>query len=195
MNIPSGPALAALLDALLARLPPPPERLTEFELLRRLEDDGVPPFDALELGEPLALYRAHFLLFHCLYLLQDRLRAAGEELEVHCLRIARHTGFAPSEAQAVAMPDPLRAYYLDPANLDSVGAEDVVRMLAQFWRRFRANSARVEALAVLELPAGASADEIRRQYRRLVMQHHPDRGGDKAKLQALNAAMAALDDA
>lgn len=33
---------------------------------------------------------------------------------------------------------------------------------------------------------------IKRHYRRLAMRHHPDRGGDKAQLQIINAAMEAL---
>ncbi|NNG14653.1 MAG: DnaJ domain-containing protein, partial [Gammaproteobacteria bacterium] len=31
--------------------------------------------------------------------------------------------------------------------------------------------------------------DIKQQYRRLAMQHHPDRGGDDATLQKINAAM------
>ena len=37
-------------------------------------------------------------------------------------------------------------------------------------------------------------DELKREYRRLAMLHHPDRGGDTATMQAINAAYAdALD--
>jgi len=41
--------------------------------------------------------------------------------------------------------------------------------------------------------ADADDDAILRQYRRLAMRHHPDRGGERARLQAINAAMAILD--
>lgn len=40
----------------------------------------------------------------------------------------------------------------------------------------------------------ATADEIKKAYRKLAGQHHPDKGGDKAKFQAIQAAYAVLGD-
>lgn len=40
----------------------------------------------------------------------------------------------------------------------------------------------------------ASADEIKRAYRKLASQHHPDKGGDKAKFQEIQNAYATLSD-
>lgn len=36
----------------------------------------------------------------------------------------------------------------------------------------------------------ATLDELKREYRRAAMQHHPDRGGDTATMQAINAEYA-----
>lgn len=41
---------------------------------------------------------------------------------------------------------------------------------------------------VLGVARGASAADVRRAYRRLSFEHHPDRGGDERKLRAVIAA-------
>lgn len=49
--------------------------------------------------------------------------------------------------------------------------------------------------SILGVARGADADEIKRAYRRLAGQHHPDReGGDKAKFQQIQEAYATLSD-
>jgi curved DNA-binding protein CbpA len=56
-----------------------------------------------------------------------------------------------------------------------------------------ANPARVilqrqQALAVLGLPPNATPQQIKRRYRTLAKQHHPDRGGDPRQMQKIIAA-------
>ncbi len=41
---------------------------------------------------------------------------------------------------------------------------------------------------ILDLKNFASLQEIRRQYRRLALVHHPDRGGDSEKMKEINNA-------
>lgn len=47
---------------------------------------------------------------------------------------------------------------------------------------------------ILGVDRTASADEIKRAYRKLASQHHPDKGGDKGKFQEIQAAYDTLGD-
>lgn len=48
--------------------------------------------------------------------------------------------------------------------------------------------------ATLGVTKTATQDEIKRAFRKLASQHHPDKGGDTAKFQAIQAAYAVLGD-
>lgn len=48
--------------------------------------------------------------------------------------------------------------------------------------------------STLGVDRNASQDEIKRAYRKLAAQHHPDRGGDTAKFQEIQGAYATLSD-
>lgn len=48
--------------------------------------------------------------------------------------------------------------------------------------------------SILGLAKTASADEIKKAYRKLASQHHPDKGGDTARFQEIQAAYAILSD-
>ena len=48
--------------------------------------------------------------------------------------------------------------------------------------------------AALGVPKTATADEIKRAFRKLASQHHPDKGGDTQKFQSIQQAYATLGD-
>lgn len=50
------------------------------------------------------------------------------------------------------------------------------------------------AYETLGVPKGASEDEIKKAYRKLASQHHPDKGGDTAKFQEIQTAYETLSD-
>jgi DnaJ-domain-containing protein 1 len=190
MPLPDPTAFTAILLEILELHP---EGLSEYALLQRLRTDPRVEFASARLDDTQDLFRTHFLLFHHLYRLRDRLRdeRAGD-LEIHALSI-RLRSTVPATAQTLAQPDPLGSYYLDLDNLEGTTRAELDELLGRFWARLSRYDRRGEALAVLDLPAEADLATIRLQYRRLAMQHHPDRGGDQVRLQAIHAAMAILD--
>lgn len=165
--------------------------MSEYDLiqaLRQRDDVGLADVD---LRHNLDLFQVHFLLFHTLYRLRDELWSRREgHLEISPLRIALRS-YQPGNA-GLSEHDPLREYYLNSSNLEQTSADDVGDLLARFWIRMHAGERRAEALRVLGLKDPVDQNAIKRAYRRLAMQHHPDRGGDKARLQELNQAMAWL---
>ncbi|MGA7799678.1 MAG: DNA-J related domain-containing protein [Gammaproteobacteria bacterium] len=179
-------------DVLLAVLRSHPRGTSEHELFKTLANRGDGRFEDAVFHTPLALFRAHFLLFHNLYRLQERLcRARRGRLQITPLRIRLWDGEATA-GTGMDDPDPLREYYLDMNNLADTTDREVRRMLGEFWSGLGRNEQRREALAVLGLSDPVDDRQIKRAYRRLAMAHHPDRGGDTARLQTLNAAMALL---
>lgn len=190
MNGPDNP----LLPLVLRWLREQPAGCSEYELMKRVEADGD-HFAALSDDGQLALFQKHFLLMNALYRLQ-RVLADEEQvwLQISPLHIALGRGSAPSAATAVAdgSEHALREYYLDWDNFTGADSVSVAALLNGFWRRFHAVEDRVQALAVLELDAGADWTAIKRQYRRLAAQAHPDRGGDGARFLAVREAYETL---
>jgi hypothetical protein len=169
-----------------------PAGLSEYELLKELAGRDVSLFDEEYFRSPLGLFKRHFLLFHCLYLLRDKLRAAQRsDLEIHCLGI-KLIPYRNDPSDHPALHDPLAAYYLDLDNFTHTDEQEVLRLLDGFWKRFAGDAQRDKALAVMELTHPTSYPEIRQQYRRLAMQCHPDRGGELAQFQQLEWAMGIL---
>ncbi|EOD08735.1 hypothetical protein EMIHUDRAFT_65090, partial [Emiliania huxleyi CCMP1516] len=46
----------------------------------------------------------------------------------------------------------------------------------------------------LQLAPSASADEVRKSYRRLALKHHPDKGGKPETFKSISEAYAVLSD-
>ncbi|MGD8525810.1 MAG: DNA-J related domain-containing protein [Thioalkalispiraceae bacterium] len=164
---------------------------TEHTLLTHLKALPETGFAELDSRDPHQLFQLHFLLFHVLYRLRDQYRQQHTaHLEISPLHIA----LLPYQAgeQGLSEADPLRDYYLDLSHLHSTSRHEVDEMLGRFWSTLGRDEHRAEALAVLGLSDPVDEPMIRKTYQKLVMQHHPDRGGDKLKLQELNLAMDVL---
>jgi hypothetical protein len=169
-----------------------PGGISEYDLIKLLEASGEPGFEASRFRDNLSLFQTHFLLFHSLYRLGEQLFREGEyRLEIGPLRIQLLPQREAPDS-ALATHDPLRSYYLDLSNLENTDAETVDALLARFWMRFVGNDERRAALETLELEEPTDWAAIKRRHRELVMEHHPDRGGDKERLQEINAAMEVL---
>jgi DnaJ-domain-containing protein 1 len=186
--------LNALADLVLDILESSSQGLSEYALINALKTAGHPAFQASLSGDKLTLFRVHFLLFHVLYTLRERLWLNRHSLlEIGPLRITLHRyNEQASEKRHLARRDPLHDYYMNADHLDNTSAQEVEKLMSGFWSQQVSDPRRRHALEVLGLQDPVDADTIRRHYRRLVMRHHPDRGGQTRQLQSVNAAMAYL---
>jgi len=141
-------ALTIRLEAILRSRP---QGLSEHELIVLLQEDEHPLFRPDVFRDSLALFRAHFLLFHALYRLSDELSAQGRgQVRVDPLRIALEPG-PRTDGSSLDRHDPLREYYLDPEPLAHATRADIESMLGRFWTRLHADARRHEALAAFDL--------------------------------------------
>jgi len=97
-------------------------------------------------------------------------------------------GYQSGEAALTVSQADLATYYLDMENLDNTSRVGVDALLDAFWREYARFGNRKAALAELELTDPVDELTIKQTYRRLAMIHHPDRGGEATRLQAINAA-------
>lgn len=168
------------------------EEKNEYELLKIVQqDERLGPLVSTAAGDSLALYRAHFLLFHALYRLADELAQSQQALLEISSLVIRWYDYRPGQ-QDLRQPDSVRDYYLDWRNYEMADAQTVDELIASFWVGLHRHDNRDDALAALNLADPVDDDTIRKAYQRLVMQHHPDRGGDNEKIQAINAAIKLL---
>lgn len=187
-----------LLDTLQLVLEAHPQGLNEHALIKALGDVGVIEVTTQTFSDTMMLFRTHFLVYNALYELKDELiRNAHWILEISAVNIKLH----PYEFghQLLSEKDPMRDYYLDLSALQETTEEELDDMLRNFWKKIDieeekqvARGLSSRALKCLDLEEPITFAEIKKQYRKLAMQHHPDRGGDPAKIQEINEAMEVL---
>ncbi len=168
-----------------------PDGISEHVLIKllRARADSVLPQGSL--SDPLNLFCVHFLLFHTLYRLRDVFRQQQEfDLRIHPLLI-QLADYVPGES-GVVREDPLRAYYLDLEILEQATTESVEELLQQARKVLITDHERTEALRSLGLAAHADEQAVRKRFRELAMQHHPDRGGNAETFRKIRAAMDVL---
>jgi hypothetical protein len=165
--------------------------ISEHELLKQLVGDNGAGIWSGAFRNNHSLFKAHFLLFHILYKLRHRLleQKLGY-LDINPVKI-RLLPYRQGEDSLDAY-DALMEYYLDFSNLENTSSREVDEMLAGFYIKLSNNGKRQHALQVLGLEDPVDDHTIKKQYRRLAMEHHPDRGGDKALLQEINSAVKIL---
>lgn len=186
---------------LLATLKPAckAQPLKEYDLLKALTAAGYPQFDTS--GDPLALFQAHFMLFHLLYRLQPIWQAAGHgKLNIHTLSLYfEHEIETETSEKNQTLPespvlphpieefDGLKAYYLDFEHYRQTQNEQVQAMLDDFWISFakggyareNKNLSERQARQRLNLPEHGTLtrEQIKRHYQKARSQYHPDKGG------------------
>lgn len=170
-----------------------PEGLSEYELLRQLPLSEAEDSAGL-FRDTTQLFRAHFKLFHTLYFLRQQLWTEQRgHLEIDPMRVLLRPYSSAVMGQELAHQDSLRDYYMDASNIEKTSAEELDEMIGRFWAYVGADERRDEALAVFELEEPVDYETVKRRYRELAMRHHPDRGGDRERLQVINDAMNVLE--
>lgn len=169
--------------------------LSEYELFEQLKSPPYELFPSDALSDPLSLFQNHFVLFNALYQLRDTwLKNKIGLLEIHYSRIC-HNPWEPGQV-AMVEQDKLRAYYLDWSNLSDTDQSQVEALLDSFWSAFSGlpcstqnNSMPFQqALDLLELTSSFSLQQLKRQYRKMLHKHHPDKGGNNGQTVALHNA-------
>lgn len=172
----------------------PGKRWREYDLIGDLVREGCLSDD--HAATNLGLFQTHFLVKNALYQLQRTMSELDFRLVIEPVEIylePRASGSCGSELPDTVTESPAVAgYYLDWCNFREASEDSVESLLQSFWERYVSFDDCAEALAVLGLAAGASYEQIRRRYRQLVMEHHPDRGGTKERVAELNEAMKVL---
>lgn len=167
--------------------------VTEYQLLRRLQSDDVGLLSPSALNDPLSLFQVHFLLFNLLYHLQNEFLDAGRGyLHISALHIKLEPR-ARSE-QGVSAVDPLKSYYLDWRNFNKTSEQDVTDMLDSFWQRIGSATQIVDgkdlesARKILAISGSFNQTELKKHYRRMLHQYHPDKGGKTQDAQDIEWA-------
>ncbi|MEH6354663.1 MAG: DNA-J related domain-containing protein [Marinobacter sp.] len=197
--------IAHLQVALEHELRQAPGGLSEYALIKKLQQ---PPWQLLgdvRFDQPELLYPIHFLLFHTLYTLRDQLAEDGETLAISAMLTRLESrpeelGHKLSNQSLPAQADSLRAFYLD-LNQYQLSTAQIHAMLDNFYAGHRgANdhhdtseiAAAAHCLGYSDRRLPDYFHEVKQRFRRAVMQAHPDRGGSTEQIQTLNAAFAVI---
>lgn len=176
-NVMSDPNANPLIAPLLVLLQRADGSYKVHELMAALRQQGAIP--VLADDEQLQLFRVNFLIMNALYQLQAELYEEGWWLVISTLDIRLEPlADTPEASHAFAVGDNLCSYYLDWQVFWQTDRAEVEALLNRFWRAYDGEGHKAEALALFELNEGASQEAIRRRWRELALQHHPDRGGD-----------------
>lgn len=185
-----------LLVAVEHELRDSPEGIDELNLIKRLQGPPWRLFGKLDFQDPKNLYPTHFLLFHVLYRLKDILAEAGENLTISPMRITISREDTIGGTGLPGAPDNLRSFYLDLSQYE-LPKDAIQQMMDRFWSGYQTTGpSGEEALAAANRLGFDTVPEsllvAKQAFRRAVMRAHPDRGGDKDSIQALNEDFAIL---
>ncbi len=168
----------------------------EYEIIQYLQKKGRLNKNCL--SDSLSLFRTHFLIFNALYRLQlntfihRKYQLTISSLEILTTDYHVTESAARSNDRHMQQHDPLALFYLDTRHLFNTNEADIEHLLNHFWQHYFNDSQKQTALDTLGLEEPVDFKSIKQQYRRLAMQHHPDRGGDADTLIEIHQAMQCL---
>ena len=183
--MPNNPLISPILKILNST----EQAIKEYDLIQQLENEGL-DFQVSGLSNEVALFRKHFLVMNALYNLQIELLEDSLSLSIEPLNIK--INYFSDEIKSSDITDQadfkVREYYLDWNNYKGTSQQDVEELLKGFWKQYFAVDKKVEALKVLGVSSEVSLDHIKQAYRKLVAQHHPDKGGSHQRFVEIREA-------
>lgn len=186
----------------------------EIELIRHFT--GGFPRDGEE-----ALFRAHFSIYHALYLLKHNAGKKGYYLHLDTMRIAlvmvpdgQCAHYLPEKGEfckdsangtvyctahgfshhdeSFPSYDPLQDFYLNPDNI-SFGNTHILKRIMNGILIYSFRKGEIEEALVLFDLVHPNRNRIQKRYRQLARKHHPDgSGGSVAEMKKLNHAYSIL---
>lgn len=190
INQNTNPLLLAALEDILRTIPSP---LREIELINILDAQYHEIFPKRSLSDSLILFQTHFVLFNALHHLKLQLiEQESGFLNIGPITIQLLPYHHITHSTYLTEPDNTSDYYLDWSNFSKTSKEQVDRLIWDFWETMGWQDQQDDSFKTLQLKYPCTWDQIKTQYRRLAMQHHPDRGGSKTELQKINDAYAKL---
>lgn len=169
------------------------DKIGEYDIIRRLEEQGM-VFPGDNDSYNVAMFKKHFMTMNALYYLQQDLFEDGYYLNINALDITIEPLGRSTGQQSIidAAEHNLRDYYLDWCHFDNTSEDEIKELLSNFWQMYSAQDKQRDALATLDLTSDASWSRVKRVYRRLVAEHHPDKGGNDARFIEIREAYEVL---
>ncbi|NVK57051.1 MAG: DnaJ domain-containing protein [Alteromonadaceae bacterium] len=194
MSLYNDPVLTEALHTLQAEFS---NGISEYSLIKLLQQPPWYVFDKVDLADPLVMFRCHFVLFNALYQLSDEWREQGiGELDIHTLKITMLP--VTRHGAGLTEHDSLKAYYLNWDNFTTTTSSDVDALLNDFWQRITSVSIVEGDVQKARGVMGFGADDnislltVKKRYRKLLQRHHPDKGGSNADAQKISHAYRVL---
>lgn len=150
---------------------------TEQSLLQRL---GL-QLTSAPADPQLALFQRHFIVQHLLYQLQQQW--SDQQFAWLDIGLAKVQLHEYTDQQLNEYDHGRARYYLDWQHFYQMSSATLKQQLDDFWNYIQqplvADSMSLrQACEQLQLDWPCSLLQLKRQYRSLALQHHPDRGGD-----------------
>lgn len=174
--------------------------ISEYQLIKTLQQ---PPFDIFsnaDFNDPLVLFQTHFVTYNALYKLQQQgWQQQLFHLDLIATNIEKHP-YKQSLSHQLSNDlsnQKLADYYLDWSHFDNTDENDVLNLLDDFWQRMSNHQSVSEtvikrALKQLNLPSFPTLAILKKQYKLLCIQHHPDKGGCPSEFNQIKQAFLLL---
>ncbi|MEH8015991.1 DnaJ domain-containing protein [Rheinheimera muenzenbergensis] len=181
--------LQGQLESLILAFKPQHSPIEEQYLLSRL---GLKLHSDTLQSADLARFQQHFVLYHLLYRIQQHWLT--QRYGYLAIGLAKLQLLPPTDALPPDTDISRQNYYLNWQNFYAMTEQLLDQHLDAFWQQLQRPNvqpnalAHNEALALLNLPAAFTPQQLKKAYRTKALQLHPDRGGEPQQFILLRQA-------